>query len=76
MVKLAKGDDMRQLRIEVRGVPAYSMNIEECMNVEVEVDRKPWHHDIKAYIKDSEYPHLGPQTVRRNSSSAWRANSS
>ena len=55
MVKLVEGDDMRQLHIEVRGVPAYSMNIEECMNVEAEIDGKPWYHDIKAYIKDSEY---------------------
>ena len=31
------------------------MNIEECMNVEVEADRKPWYHDIKAYIKGNEY---------------------
>ena len=47
MVKLSEGDDMWQLHIEVRGVPAYCMNIEECMSVEVEVDRKPWYHDIK-----------------------------
>ena len=46
---------MRQSRIEVRGVPAYCMNIEECMGVEVEVDGKPWYHDIKAYIKNGEY---------------------
>ena len=32
------------------------MNIEECMSVEVEADGKPWYHDIKAYIKNSEYP--------------------
>ena len=32
------------------------MNIEECISVEVEADRKPWYHDIKAYIKSSEYP--------------------
>ena len=55
MVKLSKGDDMRQLCIEVRGVPAYCTNIEECISVEVEVDGKPWYHDIKAYIKSSEY---------------------
>ncbi|XP_075665375.1 uncharacterized protein LOC142635043 [Castanea sativa] len=56
MVKLSKGDDMHQLRIEVWGVPAHCMNIEECMNVEVETDGKPWYHDIKAYIRNSEYP--------------------
>ena len=38
MVKLVEGDDMRQLRIEVCDMPAYFMDIEECMNVEVEVD--------------------------------------
>jgi len=32
------------------------MNIKECMNVEVEADGKPWYHDIKTYIKNSEYP--------------------
>ena len=47
---------MRQLRIEVYGMPTYCMNIKECINVEVEVDGKPWYHDIKAYIKDGEYP--------------------
>ena len=56
MIKLLKGDDMQQLRIEVRGVSTYCMNIGECMSVEVEVDGKPWYHDIKAYIKNNEYP--------------------
>ena len=56
MVKLSEGDDMRQLRIEVCGIPSYCMNIEECMSVEDEADGKPWYHDIKAYIKNSEYP--------------------
>ena len=46
---------MLQLRIEVRGIPTYCMNIEKCMSVEVEADGKPWYHDINAYIKDSEY---------------------
>ena len=55
MVKLAEGDDMRKLCIEVHGVPAYYMNKEECMNIVVEVDGKPWYHDTKAYFKDSEY---------------------
>ena len=56
MFKLAEGDDMPQLCIKVHGNPAYYMNIEECMNIEVEVDGKPWYHDINAYIKDNEYP--------------------
>ena len=55
MVKLSEGDDMRQLCTDVCGVLAYCMNIKECMNVKVEADGKPWYHDIKAYIKDSEY---------------------
>ena len=55
MVKLSEGDDIRQLRIKVRGDPAYCMNIKECMNVEVKANGKPWYHDIKAYIKNSEY---------------------
>ena len=42
--------------IEVRGVPAYCMNIKECMSIEVEANEKPWYHDIKAYIKNGEYP--------------------
>jgi len=56
MVKLSEGNDIRQLRIEVCGVPAYCINIEECMSVEVEADRKLWYYDIKAYIKNGEYP--------------------
>ena len=47
---------MWQLRIEVRSILAYCMNIEECMSVETEADRKPWYHDIKAYIKNGQYP--------------------
>ena len=43
---------MQKLCIEVHGIPAYCMNIEECMSVEVEADGKPWYHDIKS----SEYP--------------------
>ena len=56
MVKLSEGDDIRQLHIKVYGVPTYCMNIEQRMSVEVEADEKPWYHDIKAYIKNSEYP--------------------
>ena len=56
MVKLLEGDYIWQLRIEFRGILAYCMNIKECMSVQVEADGKPWYHDIKAYIKNSEYP--------------------
>jgi len=31
------------------------MNIKECMSVKVKANRKPWYHDIEAYIKNSEY---------------------
>nr|XP_023895093.1 uncharacterized protein LOC112007005 [Quercus suber] len=55
MVKLAKGDDIRQLCIEVRSVLAYCLNNKEFMNVKAKINRKPWYHDNKAYIKDSEY---------------------
>ena len=65
MVKLSKGDDLRKLRIEVCGVPAYCMNIKECMSVEVEADKKPWYHDIKAYIKNSEYPSNATDNERK-----------
>ena len=55
MVKLSEGNDMRQLHIEICGILTYFMNIEECMSVKVEANGKPWYHDIKAYIKNSEY---------------------
>ena len=35
---------------------AYYMNMEECVNVEAEIDGKPQYYDIKAYIKNGEYP--------------------
>ena len=41
MVKLLEGDDMRQLCIEVYGILAYCINIEECISVKLEVDGKP-----------------------------------
>ena len=73
MVKLSKGYDMRQSHIEVRGVPAYCMNIEECMNVKVEADEKPWYHDIKAYIKNSEYSPNATNSEKKFID-AWPAN--
>ena len=56
---------MRQLHIEVRSMPAYCMNIEECMNIEAEVNGKPWYLDIKAYIKDSEYPPRATDSAKK-----------
>ena len=73
MVKLSEGDDMRQLRIEVCGILAYCMNIEECMNVEVEADRKPLYHDIRAYIKNSEYSPNATNSEKKFID-AWPAN--
>ena len=69
MVKLSEGDDIRQLRIDVCGVLAYCMNIEECMNVEVKADEKPWYHDIKVYIKDNGYP---PGVTNSEKKFIWR----
>uniref|UniRef100_A0A2N9GFV3 Integrase catalytic domain-containing protein n=1 Tax=Fagus sylvatica TaxID=28930 RepID=A0A2N9GFV3_FAGSY len=38
LIKLVEGDDVRPLRIETRDIPAYCVCIEECMNVEAEID--------------------------------------
>uniref|UniRef100_A0A2N9FTX8 RNase H type-1 domain-containing protein n=1 Tax=Fagus sylvatica TaxID=28930 RepID=A0A2N9FTX8_FAGSY len=35
---------------------AYCVCVEECMNVEAEIDDKPWYYDIKRFIQDREYP--------------------
>jgi ribonuclease HI len=56
LIKLAEGDDVRPLRIETRDIPAYCVCVEECMNVEAEMDDKPWYYDIKRFIQDREYP--------------------
>jgi hypothetical protein len=47
---------VRPLRIETRDIPAYCVCVEECMNVEAEVDNKPWYYDIKRFIQSREYP--------------------
>uniref|UniRef100_A0A2N9GJ26 Integrase catalytic domain-containing protein n=1 Tax=Fagus sylvatica TaxID=28930 RepID=A0A2N9GJ26_FAGSY len=54
-VQLVEGDDVRPLRIETRDIPAYCVCIEECMNVEAEIDDKPWYYDIKRFIQDREF---------------------
>uniref|UniRef100_A0A2N9HYZ8 Integrase catalytic domain-containing protein n=1 Tax=Fagus sylvatica TaxID=28930 RepID=A0A2N9HYZ8_FAGSY len=56
LIKLVEGDDVRPLRIETRDIPAYCVCVEECMNVEAEIDDKPWYYDIKRFIQDREYP--------------------
>uniref|UniRef100_A0A2N9HNB4 Integrase catalytic domain-containing protein n=1 Tax=Fagus sylvatica TaxID=28930 RepID=A0A2N9HNB4_FAGSY len=53
-VQLVEGDDVRPLRIETRDILAYCVCIEECMNVEAEIDDKPWYYDIKRFIQDRE----------------------
>uniref|UniRef100_A0A2N9ELA1 Uncharacterized protein n=1 Tax=Fagus sylvatica TaxID=28930 RepID=A0A2N9ELA1_FAGSY len=55
LIKLVEGDDVRPLRIETRDIPAYCVCIEECMNVEAEIDNKPWYYDIKRFIQDREF---------------------
>uniref|UniRef100_A0A2N9FEE8 Uncharacterized protein n=1 Tax=Fagus sylvatica TaxID=28930 RepID=A0A2N9FEE8_FAGSY len=40
LIKLVEGDDVRPLRIETRDIPAYCVCIEECMNVEAEIDEQ------------------------------------
>uniref|UniRef100_A0A2N9GXT9 Uncharacterized protein n=1 Tax=Fagus sylvatica TaxID=28930 RepID=A0A2N9GXT9_FAGSY len=54
LIKLVEGDDVRPLRIETRDIPAYCVCIEECMNVEAEIDNKPWYYDIKRFIQETE----------------------
>jgi ribonuclease HI len=56
LIKLTKGDDVRPLRIETRDILAYFVCVEECMNVEVEIDNKPWYYDIKRFVQSREYP--------------------
>ena len=56
LIKLTKGDDVRPLRIETRGILAYCVCVEECMNVEAEVDNKPWYYDIKRFVQSRKYP--------------------
>uniref|UniRef100_A0A2N9GB75 Uncharacterized protein n=1 Tax=Fagus sylvatica TaxID=28930 RepID=A0A2N9GB75_FAGSY len=74
LIKLVEGDDVRPLRIETRDIPAYCVCIEECMNVEAEIDDKPWYYDIKRFIQDREYPSTGEPKMRRNTSEGWPSN--
>jgi ribonuclease HI len=55
LIKLLEGDDLQLLQIETRGVVIYCVCIEECMNVEAELDGKPWYHDIKCFVQNREY---------------------
>ena len=34
--------------------------MEECMNIEAEVDNRPWYYDIKRFVQSREYP---PQAI-------------
>lgn len=53
------------MEIEIHGLLAYYMNIEECMNVKVEINGKPWYQDIKAYIKDDEYSSVATDSEKK-----------
>ncbi|XP_017970405.1 PREDICTED: uncharacterized protein LOC108660661 [Theobroma cacao] len=50
MFKIKEAADVRPFDLEVREVSAH------CLNVEEEVDGKPWYHDIMQYIKHQTYP--------------------
>uniref|UniRef100_A0A2N9FY26 Integrase catalytic domain-containing protein n=1 Tax=Fagus sylvatica TaxID=28930 RepID=A0A2N9FY26_FAGSY len=65
-VQLVEGDDVRPLRIETRDIPAYCVCIEECMNVEAEIDDKPWYYDIKRFIQRQREMHAGLMGAHAN----------
>jgi ribonuclease HI len=65
LIKLVEGGDVRPLRIETRDIPAYCVCIEECMNVEAEIDDKPWYYDIKRFIQDREYPSRATENEKK-----------
>jgi ribonuclease HI len=65
LIKLAEGDDVRPLRIETRDIPAYCVCVEECMNVEADIDDKPWYYDIKRFIQDREYPSRATENEKK-----------
>jgi ribonuclease HI len=65
LIKLAEGDDVRPLQIETRDIPAYCVCVEECMNVEAEIDDKPWYYDIKRFIQDREYPSRATENEKK-----------
>jgi ribonuclease HI len=65
LIKLAEGDDVRPLRIETWDIPTYCVCVEECMNVEAEVDNKPWYYDIKRFIQSREYPWQATENERK-----------
>ncbi|XP_017976483.1 PREDICTED: uncharacterized protein LOC108661992 [Theobroma cacao] len=50
MFKIKEAADVRPFDLEVCEVSAH------CLNVEEEVDGKPWYHDIMQYIKHQAYP--------------------
>jgi ribonuclease HI len=56
LIKLTEGDDVRPLQIKTRDILAYCVCVEECMNVEAEVDNRPWYYDIKRFVQSREYP--------------------
>uniref|UniRef100_A0A2N9F6L7 Integrase catalytic domain-containing protein n=1 Tax=Fagus sylvatica TaxID=28930 RepID=A0A2N9F6L7_FAGSY len=72
LVPKVQGDDVRPLRIETRDIPAYSVYVEECMNVEAEVDNKPWYLRYQALRTKTESTHRRQPKMRRNAEEANR----
>uniref|UniRef100_A0A2N9JBM4 Uncharacterized protein n=1 Tax=Fagus sylvatica TaxID=28930 RepID=A0A2N9JBM4_FAGSY len=58
-------------RIETRDIPAYCVCVEECMNVEAEIDNKPWYYDIKRFIQDREYPPRATENEKKYVRKEW-----
>uniref|UniRef100_A0A2N9G7Q9 RNA-directed DNA polymerase n=1 Tax=Fagus sylvatica TaxID=28930 RepID=A0A2N9G7Q9_FAGSY len=41
------------------------IKLKECMNVEAEIDNKPWYYDIKRFIQDREYPSRATENEKK-----------
>ncbi|XP_017984296.1 PREDICTED: uncharacterized protein LOC108663596 [Theobroma cacao] len=59
MFKIKEMADVRPFDLEVREVFSH------CLNVEEEVDGKPWYHDIMKYIKHQAYPENATDNDKR-----------
>uniref|UniRef100_A0A2N9GBH6 RNase H type-1 domain-containing protein n=1 Tax=Fagus sylvatica TaxID=28930 RepID=A0A2N9GBH6_FAGSY len=56
LIKLVEGDDVRPLTDRDSRHPGIlCVRRKECMNVEAEIDNKPWYYDIKRFIQDREH---------------------
>ena len=43
----------------------HTVCVEECMNVEAELDNKPWYYDIKRFVQSREYPQQVTENERK-----------